>query len=152
MRTQTEIRGRYDHLNDDHNREDMFGFRREALLDAMEFDTVRDLLKQQITWHEPDVNRTARVYLVYAVDKALDHKGLSSSRSIEKLDEWLWVLGDDDLRNRFHEAGYAQYGAPQLHVLLTAWNIHPDPIDEPEWSRMIQGLPCVDDCLEGCTR
>jgi hypothetical protein len=155
VRTQAEIRARFDDVRT--GGDDLFGFRQEALLEAMEYDTVvdTDALKQdpgRDEWPTPDVATRAREYLVFAVGKAVDHRGISASRSIEKLDEWLWCLGEDELAARLHAADYSMYGAPKLQILAEAWQIDHEHATDPGWLRMVQGLPCRRICDAGCDR
>jgi len=150
-RSQQEIRARFDQIHD--SGDDFFGFRQEALAEAMEFDTVVDMLKEGATaedWTVPDVKKTARDYLEFAIGKATDHRGISAERSIDKLREWLWCLGDDELLQRFESAEYEQYGAPKLLVLAEAWGVSTEDMDSTEWQRMSKGIPCSDTCYEGC--
>lgn len=153
MRTQDEIRARFDGLAESHL--DPFGFRREALLDCMEFDTAVGIgmnpEAKPEEWARPDVATRAREYLRFAIGKAVDHRGISAGRSIEKLAEWLWVLDDADLIERFEAADYPQYGAPKLRVLEDAWlGGQHDYAGDAHWRRMRQGLRCRDNCDDGC--
>lgn len=153
MRTQDEIRERFDSLAESHL--DPFGFRREALLDCMEFDTAVGIgmnpEAKPEEWARPDVATRTREYLRFAIGKAVNHREISAGRSIEKLAEWLWVLDDADLIERFEAAPYPQYGAPKLRVLEDAWlgGQHDYAADE-KWWRMRAGEPCSLACVEGC--
>ena len=151
MKTQEEIRARFDEHRGSYD--DMFGFKQEALFEALEFASVADIVQEGVTadgWHEVDVEKTAREYLKFAVGKVADHRGISASRSVEKFTEWLWVLDDADLSRRFEEAEYSPYGAPKLAVLAEAWGIRTSEMDSEAWSRMSKGMNCTDDCREGC--
>lgn len=152
-RTQAEIRDRFTTIRK--SGDDIFGFRQEALLDAMTYETAAStgLLKEGVDasdWTEPDVAHTARWYLAFAIGKAVDHRGISASRSVEKLSEWLWCLGEDELAARFDAADYPQYGAPKLAMLAQAWGVEHDHADDPGWQRMVKGLPCQPICDAGC--
>lgn len=157
MRTQDEIRARLDTIRADGRADgsDPFGFRQEALLDALDYEHLADLLSPDVAGDQvptPDVAARAREYLSFAVDKALNHRGISAWRSVEKLGEWLWCLDDADLAEKFAAAPYAQYGAPKLAVLVEAWGVQPAvPADEQQaWQQMCHGLPCTADCYAGC--
>lgn len=161
MRTQDEILARFTGFRN--TVDDMFGFRQEALLEAMTLETAErtGVLKEDFDrsqWTEPDVEKAARGYLLFAVEKAVNHRGLSAGRSIEKLEEWLWVLGDEAALNAFVDAGYAQYGVPKLALLVEAWDMRV-AADEAvvheghsldEWRRMARGEPCTPGCDRGC--
>lgn len=153
-RTQAEIRDRFMALRTS-QLTDVLGFRQEALLEAMTFETAAStgVLKEGVDaaqWHAPDVANRAREYLVFAIGKAMDHRGISAGRSVEKLAEWLWVLGEDELAARFDAAEYAQYGAPKLTVLAETWGVNHDHRNDPAWQRMVQGRPCEPGCSAGC--
>lgn len=140
MRDEVEIRERMTWYNE-HSSEDFVGFRRGALEEVLLLDddhSVEDLVKD---------------YLPFAVDKALGHRGLSAGRSVEKMSEWLWVLGDEELLSRFSQADYPQYGVPQLEVVRQRYPQAVQDLSGQElamWKRMVQGAPCVDNCTEGC--
>lgn len=53
-------------------------------------------------------------YLKFAFGKAENHRGLSASRSVDRIGEYLWLLGLDT--DAFEAAEYAQYGVPKLKV------------------------------------
>src|SRR3972149_11572092 len=93
------------------------------------------------------VKADAVAYRRFAVGKAEDHRGISAGRSIEKMREYLWLLGDDALLGRFLDAPYPQYGAPQLKVLWDAWL--PDEAINETVAVMATGNLCRDDC-QGC--
>lgn len=153
MRTQDEILKRFTaHRN---TVEDLFGFRQEALLEAMTLETAErtGVLKEDFDrskWTEPNVESTAREYLLFAIGKAVNHRGLSAGRSIEKLEEWLWVLGDEATLNAFVDAAYPQYGAPKLEVLVQAWSVEHEYAHDSHWHRMAVGYPCHSMCDRGC--
>lgn len=168
MRTQDEILQRFKVLHgapDDArgSLDDLFGFRQEALLESMTLETAErtGLLKEDFDrskWTDPDVESTAREYLLFAIGKAVNHRGLSAGRSIEKLGEWLWVLGDEALLERFELAPYAQYGAPKLALLVEEWGMQlyaedkltEELFDVDSWQRMVRSEPCHPGCNRGC--
>lgn len=160
MRSQEDILNRFNAIR--RSGKDIFGFRQEALLEAMILETAKrtELMSDldSDSWTEPDVESTARAYLLFAVGKAVSHRGLSAGRSIEKLEEWLWVLGDEVVFNAFVDADYPQYGAPKLQVLVKAWDME-STVDEyvrtdghslSEWRRMARGQSCTEFCTRGC--
>lgn len=152
MKTQQEIRARFDMYRDG-GAKDLLGFRQGALLEVMEFATIADIAKEgaiAASWHKVDVEKTARSYLAFAIGKAVDHRGISASRSIEKLAEWLWVLGDEKLAALFEAADYYPYGGPQLAVLETAWQVEHEHKDDEDWRLMRAGRHCTADYGCGC--
>lgn len=149
-KTQAEILARFNELGAD----DYFGFRREALLEAMDFDTAMSagLVGSDTSaaeWGAPDVKGTASAYLEFAIGKAAGHRGISASRSIEKLGEWVWCLGDAELDERFVDAPYPSYGAPKLELLAQAWGVAHPARETEEWRRMAAGELCSPGC-GGC--
>ena len=90
-------------------------------------------------------------YMGFAWSKAEDHRGLSSARSISKMQAWLWLLGDDELyAYASGEGNYPQYGAPILARISAKYGF---AVPQSEGlRRMIKGLPCVESCKDGCGR
>lgn len=142
--------------------EDTFGWQRQTVIiyglsfaDAQRLGFVKPGTEDDGSWPEPSVERTeaaARGYLVFAIGKAIDHRGISASRSVEKLAAFAWLLGSDATVKSIHAADYAQYGAPQLKAFAIgmgwsgAWEVHATP----ELERMAEGRPCHDGCDDGC--
>ena len=155
LRTQDEIAERIRASRDD----DFLGFRAEVLIGYLDFEHVRPFLKPDATpgeWtpdplDEASVAEAARKYMDFAWDKARGHRGISAGRSIDKLTEWIWLLGRDDVVEAIELAAYEQYGVPKLVAICEAMGW---PIPEGEdVKRMAQGLPCrPDGCDEGCGR
>jgi hypothetical protein len=167
MRTPEEIVARIAAI-----REGMFGFGfgAEVLLQALTFEQARPVLKPGATGAEwgdvldsrEKVQNAAVDYLEFAIGKALNHRGLSASRSIEKLTEYLWLLGLDDVLERFEAAGYAQYGMPKLRVMAEQFGMWPYPQLQYSDStaaalaaraeRMAAGKRCTPECQSGCDK
>jgi hypothetical protein len=147
-----------------------FGFGAEVLLQALTFEQARPVLKPDATGAEwgdvldsrEKVQDAAVDYLEFAIGKALNHRGLSASRSIEKLTEYLWLLGLDDVLERFEAAGYAQYGMPKLRVMAEQFGMWPYPQLQYSDStaaalaaraeRMAAGQRCTPECQSGCDK
>lgn len=54
-------------------------------------------------------------YMVFGWMKAIDRRGLSASRTVEKLSAWAWLLGRDDIATLLNDDGlYNPYGMPAL--------------------------------------
>lgn len=152
-RPQHEIVARIKRIGDEPLGEDMFGFRRDALLDGLDFDHAQEFLKPEATreqWEEAvrPIAEVAREYLTFAIGKINDHRGISADRSVQKLREYAWLLGRDDVVAAMNAADYPQYGAPKVKAFAVGmgWDW---PADK-DLERMAQGLPCVDDCEGGC--
>jgi hypothetical protein len=153
MRTQQEIAARIREVQP----HDFFGFSTAVLVFNLDFENAKEFLKPDATpddWPPPDARTEAAIrkeaveYLDFAWDKAKNHRGISASRSIQKMTEYLWLLGLDDASHAVREAPHRNYGAPGLKVAAMALGL-PLPTDA-ELVRMMDSLPCREDCNEGC--
>ncbi len=159
LRTQAEILERIDAIKE----EDYFGFRQEVLLYALTFENARPFLKDTTTeanWKPTltfeDVETEALLYLAFALSKALGHRGISASRSVEKMSEFAWLLGRDDVYSVLEETEYAPYGAPILKAWAVTYGEKAQAVvaaelaedDEGELARMLDGQRCEDGCGE----
>lgn len=150
-RSQAEIVARFTDIEGD----DVFGFRREVLLSALDFEHAKPHLKDGVTeeeWTEArtvDFNGKAREYLDFAIEKIRDHRGISASRSVDKLGEFAWLLQRDDVVTAMDEAGYAQYGAPKVKAFAAGMGFD-WPTDDELLDRMAEGFECTYGCQEGC--
>lgn len=160
MRTVDEIVERYRTVGGD----DFMGFQREVLAQYLPFDrladtggfdadklaaiTPEDRAKIDADRYDTDEkgHDAAVAYLTFAFGKALDHRGLSATRSVDKMGAHLWVLGHD--LTEFDAAGYAQYGVPKLVVAANLLGVAVP--DSQAIANMASGDPCHPDCVEGC--
>lgn len=155
MRTQEEIAARVDAA-----RERLFDFTVEVLTPYLVFEHAKPYLKDGVKpsdWgplgqRRSSIVAAAKKYMAFAWEKALDHRGLSASRSVSKMTNYAWLLGADDLVGRIErdEIAYPNYGAPILAAICNefGWTIP----DNEEAKRMIAGRRCSDDCMDGCGR
>jgi hypothetical protein len=152
IRTLPEILRYYHDLES----QDTYGFRRGTLLLYLTFDEAKPLLvpnakpeawgQHKLT--EDQVIWDMRNYLHYAWQKVAQHQHLSCHRSIEKLEAWLWLLGDDMTLQAMKAAQYPQLGAPMLAVICQQYGF---PIPESfELHNMITSRPCRFGCKLGC--
>ena len=162
MRTQEEISNRFAAIKSD----DIFGFRREALLTFLDGEHVEKFVHEKDAsesfspkkWEgqfpanqrtDEGVLREMREYMAFAWDKVIHHRGISASRSVEKMAEWCWLLGRDDLLDFAHDTkNYPQYGAPVLKKICEELGF-PIPEDEAV-QRMAKGEPRGADYPCGC--
>lgn len=153
MRTQQEIFDRYKASDS------MLGFDKEVLLGYLDFDTAKPLLKEDTDKEKWDsdispntreaITKELEEYHEFAVGKALDHRGISASRSIQKLKEWLWLLEDDEMVAFLSAGGnYENYGMPMLKAVAKKYDF-PFP-DSDEAHNMARGEPCTPHCGMGC--
>ncbi|MEU4590035.1 hypothetical protein [Micromonospora aurantiaca (nom. illeg.)] len=158
IRTQEQILARFKAITDSGT--DWMGFRREVLIDSMTLDTLKRALPDVNTNGRDDyvkpeaLEGKARDYLTFAIGKAVDHRGISAGRSVDKLREYAWLLGRDDVVQAMEDAEYEQYGVPKLKAFATGlgwpWPADGDGWREKALSRMAEGLPCDPDCADGC--
>lgn len=139
--------------------EDIFGFLSEVLLRYLPTEAVKPFLKEGTdlsAWQPTPLTEEAVIadmgqYMAFAWGKVSDHRGISAYRSIEKMQGWLWLLGDEEtLAYAKDEEHYPQYGAP---ILLRICQRYGFPVPDEEGIRnMAQGKPCYPGCQEGCGR
>lgn len=132
---------------------DYFGFRHGVLVAHLDFEHAQPYLKDGVTTQEwaatqEDLTAAAQRCLKFAISKVEDHRGISADRSVQKLEEYAWLLGRDDVVAAMEAADYPQYGAPKVKAFADGMG-WPWPAD-PDLARMAQGLPCSDDCYGGC--
>ena len=149
-RTQDEVVARIEAAEAD----DVFGWQREVLLSALDFEHAKPYLQVEVTaksWEwlaSESIEDEAREYLTFAIDKIEGHRGISAERSVTKLAEYAWLLGRDDVVAAMEAADYAQYGAPQVKAFADGFGwLWPS---DPELDRMAAGLPCRDGCEAEC--
>lgn len=123
----------------------MLGFQVEVLTEYLDWDHAKQFYKEEYvkeveagTKEKPqpvtdlyEATQDMLDYLVFGYMKALDERGISASRTIDKLSAWLWLLGRDDLRRLISDDElYNPYGMPALIELTKAL-----------------GLPVPEDCI-----
>lgn len=148
-RTPQEILQRISDVADD----DFFGFRVEVLVEALPYEHAKAWLDDSVTaveWAAAAAEtHTAETYYQFALGKIRDHRGISAGRSVDKLSEYAWLLGCDDVVAAMGAAEYEQYGAPKVKAFALAMELT-WPADNLALERMAAGLPCVDGCENGC--
>lgn len=130
---------------------DWLGFRREVLVQALDFAHAKPFLRDGVTedqWPTTDLAAEAAEYLTFAIEKILDHRGISANRSVDKLCEYAWLLGRHDVVSAMESVGFAQYGAPKVKAFAVGLDL-PWP-DDPALARMAAGESCYPGCDEGC--
>lgn len=153
--TQTEILARIDQVDED----DFFGFRTQVLVRALTFEHARPWLNDDVTAEQwavqspttPNaIRKEATDYYEFALTKIQGHRGMSAHRNIDKLTEYAWLLRLDDVVVAMDAADFTQYGAPKVKAFADGMGL-PWPDDE-DLVRMVAGLPCTDECEDGCSR
>lgn len=124
LRTQEEIVEKLD----DTTIERFMDFTPDVLVPALEWEFAKKYLKEdyveKVEKGEEKFEYTSDIktivqefldYMVFAWGKAQDERGLSASRSINKLSAWLWLLNREDLVNTIEDNNlYNPYGSPAL--------------------------------------
>jgi hypothetical protein len=148
VRSQTEIVERLRVARMD----DFFGFKTEVLASFLDAEHAMEFCKPNADLSDwivlTDVATAGAEYLAFAFDKAEDHRGISAERSVEKMTEYAWLQGRDDVVKAMDDAGYARYGVPKLVAYARAFDL---PIPEGQWiENMAQGRRCEPGCDIGC--
>lgn len=110
------------------NNDDIFGFATQVLIDYLPWEHSKSFYKDEFVASvengqnkapsPPELETKVQAfvdYMKFAWEKATNQRGLSASRSIQKLGAHLWALGRQDLYDiLYDERLYAPYGAPAL--------------------------------------
>lgn len=139
--------------------DDFFGSRAEVLLSSLDWDDARPYLMPEAVeanWHPVQgdhLDEVAAHYYEFALGKIENHRGLSAQRSVDKLTEYAWLLGRDDIVTAMDDADYTNYGAPKVLVFGTMLGLpFSTGIDKEAILHMAAGQPCYTGCEEGCGR
>ena len=156
MRTMDEIVERMKE-----KQKEVLSFAPEVLIEYLDWEHIKPFLKESvraeavgaeafdtITLTRENVISEMRDYMKFAWTKVEDHRGLSAGRAVEKMETWVWLLGDEEVSKRLDAAGYAQYGAPKLAVVCEVYGF--DMPTSLHVANMIAGEPCTEDCEGGC--
>ena len=146
MRTQEEIAAKVTAIQAEGG---FLDFRPEVLLAYLDFEHAQPFLKPDATEETWEARSTGRggynpnertgtldpadeetlkadmlIYLAFAWEKAEDRRGISASRSVQKLEMWLWLLGSEKLAAlAADDDSYAPYGAPILAAISKEFGV-----------------------------
>ncbi len=134
LRTQEEITIKFEQQKDS---DSFLDFRPEVLMDYLSFENAKPHLKEEYVkeveagtkqWEQfTTIEKCADDFLKYmefAWGKAEDERGISASRSIQKLGMWLWIMNREDLSAMIERDDlYNPYGAPALIEVCDAMGI-----------------------------
>ncbi len=146
MRTLDEVRAKYEALRKENA---MLDFRPEVLgvhlPEGWKEGHEEEHKKFPLT--EEFVTKELLEYLQFAFDKAINHRGISASRSVQKLSMWAWILGLDELvKFAEDDANYRNYGVPILKKFAEHFKV-----ELPERLKLWEnGKPCEPECDMGC--
>lgn len=126
--------------------ENPFSFSADVLIDYLDWEKSKQFYKNEYIKKVKDKKEKKPTkitdiyetvqdmldYLIFGYMKALDERGLSAGRTIDKLSHWLWLLGREDLKRLVNDNElYNPYGMPALIELTKAL-----------------GLKVPEDCIE----
>lgn len=150
MRTQDEVLAKIAGLDDG-----MFNFRREVLVDCLEFPHAKQYLKpiateeswaKEATLTDEAARKEMERYLDFAIEKVESHRGISAGRSVQKLAMMAWYLQMNDVVTFLNNSvNYPQYGAPMLQFVADKLGVE---TPEGVFQDMAKGEVCRD-CLAG---
>ena len=150
MRTTEEILARITDVAET----DVFGAERTALVEALPFDAAAPFMvapPDEDAWVEATkatAEEKLASWLPIAAGCAESHLAVPARRAWHLLRGWVWLLGDEQY-NSINWDAYDLYGAPVLKECFALAGLD-WPADNERLNRMADGLPCVDDCQEGC--
>lgn len=151
MRTHEEIAARVCELRG--SGEDFFGFQSSDLVEFLPIELAVVFLNDPKGEWVPNILDKVGVldrmkdYMVFALDKAGNHRGLSANRSIDHFKAWVWLLGDEDYQAINWEK-FQNYGVPILKQICDRFGF--EFSDDYGLKRMANGEPCYDGCDMGC--
>jgi hypothetical protein len=129
MRTQDEILTK---IKSYEKGGDFFGFMTGDLIEYLTFEHAKPYLKDGVTAEEwkplptshDAVKAQIHGYMDFAWEKANDCRGLSAGRSINHMQVWLWMLGEETAAEEIKD--YDFYGKPQLRAICEhfGWDWH----------------------------
>lgn len=70
-------------------------------------------------------------YMDFAWNKANECRGLSAGRSIQHIQAWLWMLGEEQASREIED--YSQYGKPQLRAICEHFGLDWKQWDDGNW-------------------
>ena len=146
--------------------DDILGLAIGDLIGVLTFEEAKSIREKDITkedWGDvlsrdvENVKKRLVGYLPFAIEKALGHRGISSSRSVAHMRNYVWLIGDDEaLKFVEDSSNYPQYGVPVLKYLADRYNFdYRNILDEEElrmFLNMSKGLSCEEGCNMGCGR
>lgn len=149
MRTDEQIIAHITKLEDS----DFLGFIRIDLLAYLPFEAAKQFLKEEATgddWKVLPRDRESIVaqikdYMSFAWGKANDCRGLSAGRSLNHMQAWLWMLGEEDAAKSLDD--YELYGKPQLRAICEHFGWDWSQWDDGHWKNNEDGYGAPPDAI-----
>ena len=127
MRTQQEILTKF------REHSGPLDFTRDVLFEHLDYDHAREFLKPECTREkyesyaaqQPPLEE-ARLYMdEYGWPKCLGERGISAVRTVQKMQAWFWLVGNDEMVAAIRGESYDDYGWSILHMICTqmSWPI-----------------------------
>lgn len=131
MKTQEEIMLRIKELQGN----DFLGFETSDLYGALTANNVIEMLlhagsdkskeelEKELVDHKPyetneQIIAEMKRYMDFAVGKAVNHRGISASRSVGHYRSWVWLINDQESFDFLNDdSNYQNYGAPMLKYI-----------------------------------
>lgn len=119
---------------------DFFGFITSDLVHYLSYENAKQFLKPEITeekWtplkrERDSITDQMYEYMEFAWDKANNCRGLSANRSINHMQAWLWMLGEDLASEEIED--YSHYGKPQLRAICEKFGWDWKKWDNGRWA------------------
>ena len=135
MRTDDEIKQKLRALEG----QDFFGFIRGDLIGYLAFSEAKEFLKPEATgddWTVRPRDKASIVaeikdYMPFAWEKANNCRGISAMRSLNHMQAWLWMIGEDAAADHIDE--YDLYGKPQLRAICQRLDLDWRQWDDNHW-------------------
>ena len=118
---------------------DWLGFQRSDLMQFLPFDAAKEFLKSDAAsegWECLDPTKEiieAKIldYMKFAWGKANDCRGLSAGRSMNHMQAYLWLLGEDDVVPELDH--YSFYGKAHLAAICEHFGLGWEQFDDGIW-------------------
>jgi len=117
MKTKQQIKDKMVELKND-----VMSFKREALVDFLteeEGNSFGFSAVEGTKWEQRELTRESvlekmKDYMDFAIEKAIDERGISAGRSINKMQMWLWIIEEDAVLGELPRKYFYWYGLPAL--------------------------------------
>ena len=120
-------------IKDEHGKGQFRSWVINDLYGVLTYEEAGELLKPTVTkegWGEVLSRNSEEVaerivsYLPFAINKAVEHRGISAGRSIDHFRDWVWLLGDSEAEAFINDRkNYPMYGAPVLSYSLNRFGV-----------------------------
>ena len=106
--------------------EEALNFENEVLIPHLDFEHVQEFLKAGVTaeeWNREECIpplKEAKMYMEnFGWPKAIGHRGISASRTVQKMAAWAFLMDDAKAMSIIETSAYPMYGVPVLLKLYS---------------------------------